>query len=60
MYGYSLFVCLPDGLSSSPSAGTGAVMRRPTLERYAREARFGGVDVLPIEGFGFFRFYSLR
>ncbi len=60
MYGYSLFICLPDGLSSSPSAGTGTVMRRPTLERYAREAGFGGVDVLPIEGFGFFRFYSLR
>ena len=27
MYGASIFVCLPDGLSSQPSVGTGTVMR---------------------------------
>jgi SAM-dependent methyltransferase len=60
MYGYSLFVCLPDSLSAPDSAGTGTVMRRATLERYAREAGFSTVDVLPGEDFGFFRCYLLR
>jgi SAM-dependent methyltransferase len=60
MYGFSLFVCLPDGMSSAPSAGTGTVMRPSTLRRYAREAGFSEVDVLPIDDFGFFRFYHLR
>jgi 2-polyprenyl-3-methyl-5-hydroxy-6-metoxy-1,4-benzoquinol methylase len=58
MYGYSLTCCLPDGLSSRPSVGTGTVMRPATLERYAREAGFAGVEVLPIEH-DFFRFYRL-
>ena len=60
MYGYSTLVCLPDGLSSPPSVGTGTVMRRSTLTDYATRAGFAGVDVLPIEGFSFFRFYRLR
>ncbi len=59
MYGFSLFICLPDGLSSSPSAGTGTVMRRPVLAGYATRAGFTDVTVLPIEDFGFFRFYRL-
>ena len=59
MYGFSLFICLPDGLASSPSAGTGTVMRRPVLTDYARRAGFAEVTVLPIEDFGFFRFYRL-
>jgi SAM-dependent methyltransferase len=59
MYGYSVTCCLPDGLSTRPSAGTGTVMRPATLERYAREAGFAGVDVLPVEH-DFFRFYRLR
>jgi SAM-dependent methyltransferase len=59
MYGYSLFVCLPDGLSAPGSAGTGTVMRPATLLGYAREAGFRDVEVLPISGFGFFRFYRL-
>jgi SAM-dependent methyltransferase len=60
MYGFSLLVCLPDGMSSQPSVGTGTVMRRSTLEGYAREAGFSGVDVLPIDDFGFWRFYQLH
>lgn len=59
MYGYSLFVCLPDGLSSTPSVGTGTVLRPATLRRYAREAGYSGVEVLPIDDFSFFRFYRL-
>ena len=57
MYAYSLFICLPDGMSHKPSAGTGTVMRPDTLR--ARAAGFDDIAVLPIEGFGFFRFYDL-
>lgn len=59
MYGYSLFVCLPDGMSSRPSAGTGTVMRPATLRRYALEAGFAGIEVLPVEDFSLLRFYRL-
>jgi SAM-dependent methyltransferase len=59
MYGFSLFVCLPDGMSSAPSVGTGTVMRPSTLQAYAVAAGFTGFEILPIEGFSFFRFYLL-
>jgi SAM-dependent methyltransferase len=59
MYGFSLTCCLPDGLSTRPSVGTGTVMRPPTLRRYAGLAGFAGVDVLPVDH-PFFRFYRLR
>ena len=59
MYGYSLTCCLPDGMSTRPSAATGTVMRPATLEEYARQAGFDGLDVLPVEH-DFFRFYRLR
>jgi 2-polyprenyl-3-methyl-5-hydroxy-6-metoxy-1,4-benzoquinol methylase len=58
MYGYSLFCCLPDGMSHQPSVGTGTVMRPATLEAYAREAGFAGIEILPMEN-EFFRFYRL-
>ncbi len=60
MYAYSLFICLPDSLSTPGSAGTGTVMRQPVLERYAAEAGFPSVERLPIEGFSDFRFYRLH
>ncbi|MFE7743484.1 class I SAM-dependent methyltransferase [Nocardia sp. NPDC057455] len=59
MYGFSLLICLPDGRAHPGSAATGTVMRRHTLRRYARDAGFTEVEVLPIDGFGFWRFYSL-
>jgi 2-polyprenyl-3-methyl-5-hydroxy-6-metoxy-1,4-benzoquinol methylase len=59
MYGYSTLICLPDGLSSTPSEGTGTVMRRAILTDYANRAGFTSVQVLPIEEFGFWRFYRL-
>ncbi|MDP3893873.1 MAG: SAM-dependent methyltransferase, partial [Nocardioides sp.] len=59
MYACSIFVCLPDGLSSSPSVGTGTVMRPDILRGYAADAGFDGLEVLPIEDFSFFRFYRL-
>ena len=60
MYGFSLFVCLPDGRSSEPSEATGTVMRRSTLEGYARRAGFAGAEVLDTGDFGLWRFYALR
>lgn len=59
MYGLSLFVCLPDGMSHEGSVGTGTVMRPGRLEAYAAEAGFGSVEVLPIEN-DLWRFYRLR
>ena len=59
MYGYSILMCLPDGLSTPGSVGTGTVMRPSTLDRYAREAGFAGTEILPIEGFATFRFTRL-
>lgn len=58
-YGFSITTCLPNGRVETPSAATGTVMRAPVLEKYAREAGFSGIDVLPIEN-DFFRFYRLR
>ena len=57
-YGYSLLVCLPDGMSHRPSVGTGTVMRPSTLRTYAQEAGFADIEVLPLEN-DFFRFYRL-
>ena len=42
MYGYSTLICLPDGLSSSPSAGTGTVMRRSAAHRVRHRGRVRG------------------
>ena len=59
MYTYSVLCCLPVGLAESPSVGTGTVMRADTLRRYAAEAGFTDVEVLPIEH-EVFRFYRLH
>jgi SAM-dependent methyltransferase len=58
-YGFSLMCCLPDGLSTPGSVGTGTVMRRSTLEGYARAAGFRGVEVLDDLDQEIFRFYRL-
>jgi 2-polyprenyl-3-methyl-5-hydroxy-6-metoxy-1,4-benzoquinol methylase len=59
MYTYSVLCCLPVGMSETPSAATGTVMRMETLRRYAREAGFAAVGVLPVEH-DFFRLYRLH
>jgi hypothetical protein len=38
-------------MAEQPSAGTGTVMRVDTLRRYAAEAGFCDIDILPIEIF---------
>lgn len=58
MYGMSLLICLPDGLSHEHSVGTGTVMRPATLRQYALAAGFSDVEILPIEH-ELFRFYRL-
>jgi 2-polyprenyl-3-methyl-5-hydroxy-6-metoxy-1,4-benzoquinol methylase len=58
MYTFSVLCCLPAGMSEQPSAGTGTVMRPATLRRYATEAGFRDVEILPIEH-DMFRFYRL-
>jgi 2-polyprenyl-3-methyl-5-hydroxy-6-metoxy-1,4-benzoquinol methylase len=59
-YCMSILHCLPVGMAEQPSAATGAVMRPDTLRRYAREAGFSEVEILPIEHNlrGFYRLVS--
>ena len=57
-YGFSIMVCLPDGMPHQPSAGNGTVMRPSTLGAYAREAGFALAEVLPLKN-DFFRFHDL-
>jgi 2-polyprenyl-3-methyl-5-hydroxy-6-metoxy-1,4-benzoquinol methylase len=59
MYGWSILHCLPVGRVEQPSAETGTAMRESTFRRYAEEAGFGSVEVLPIEH-DFWRFYRLE
>lgn len=59
MYGFSVLHCLPAGMAEQPSAGTGTVMRCCTFTRYAKQAGFRDIEVLPIEH-PLFRFYHLK
>ncbi|MFE7843631.1 methyltransferase domain-containing protein [Microbacterium sp. NPDC057407] len=59
MYGYSLFVCLPDSMSHPGSVATGTVIRPSILAGYAREAGFDGIETV-LDEFGFWRLYRLR
>jgi SAM-dependent methyltransferase len=57
-YGFSVLHCLPVGMQGSNPAGTGTVMRPDTVRRYASEAGFARVEILPIEE-KLWRFYLL-
>ena len=59
MYGWSILHCLPVSMAEPPAAGTGTVMRADVLRRYAEDAGFRSVDVLPIDHL-FFQFYRLN
>jgi SAM-dependent methyltransferase len=48
-YGWSVVACLPAAMGDPGTAATGAMLRRATLDRYAREAGFGSVQVLPLD-----------
>jgi SAM-dependent methyltransferase len=58
MYGFSIFVCLPDSMSHTGSVATGTVMRPSTMDSYAKQAGFTGAETLPIEA-DLWRFYRL-
>lgn len=59
MYGCSIVHCLAVCIADhEQSAATGTVMRTDTLRRYAADAGFASVEVLPIEN-DFWRFYRL-
>lgn len=57
-YGWSVVSCLPDAMGDPETAATGTVMRPATVRRYALEAGFRDVEVLPIET-DYWRFYRL-
>ena len=57
-YGFSILHCLPVGMVDKPSAETGAVMRPDTFRRYAAEAGFQQVEILPVDSETFY-FYRL-
>ena len=57
-YGWSVVSCLPAVMGDPGTAATGAVMRPATLGRYAREAGFRTVEVLPLRT-PTWRFYRL-
>lgn len=58
VYGWSLVSCLPGAMGDPQSAQTGAAIRPATVRRYALEAGFREVEILPIE-FELLRFYRL-
>jgi 2-polyprenyl-3-methyl-5-hydroxy-6-metoxy-1,4-benzoquinol methylase len=57
-YGWSVGACLPAVMGDPDTAATGAVMRPATLRRYALEAGFRELEVLPVEA-GMLRLYKL-
>jgi 2-polyprenyl-3-methyl-5-hydroxy-6-metoxy-1,4-benzoquinol methylase len=57
-YGWSVVACLPAVMGDPDTAATGAVMRPATLRRYALEAGFRELEVLPVEA-GMLRLYKL-
>ena len=58
VHAISVVACLPEAMGDPGSAATGAVMRAGTVRRYADEAGFREVEVLPIED-DELRFYRL-
>jgi 2-polyprenyl-3-methyl-5-hydroxy-6-metoxy-1,4-benzoquinol methylase len=58
-YGWSVLHCLPASMAEPGSAATGTVIRPDTVRRYAREAGFASVEVLPVDSVAF-RLYLLR
>jgi 2-polyprenyl-3-methyl-5-hydroxy-6-metoxy-1,4-benzoquinol methylase len=57
-YVASIMFCLPQSRAESPSVATGTAIRPKTMRRYAREAGFSKIKILPIENM-LWRFYQL-
>jgi SAM-dependent methyltransferase len=56
-YGWSVLTCLSSAMNGPGAEGTGTVLRRATLERYAREAGFSSIEDagVPHEAWTFWR-----
>src|SRR5918999_1232967 len=50
-YNFSVLMCLPQAMEYPNSAATGAAMTPSSFRKYAKEAGFSKVDMLPIEHF---------
>jgi 2-polyprenyl-3-methyl-5-hydroxy-6-metoxy-1,4-benzoquinol methylase len=59
LYGWSVLHCLSSAMDGPEPAGTGTAIRPATVRRYAAEAGFGQVEIVPIEH-DTWRFYRLR
>jgi hypothetical protein len=57
-YNFSVLHCLPQALVFPEAAGTGTVIKSSRLRKYAEDAGFSNVEVLPIDN-PQFRFYRL-
>jgi 2-polyprenyl-3-methyl-5-hydroxy-6-metoxy-1,4-benzoquinol methylase len=57
-YAWSVVACLPAVMGDPDTAATGAVMRPATLRRYASDAGFQGLEILPVNA-GMLRLYRL-
>ena len=57
-YNFSVLLCLPQSMEYPNSAATGAAMTPSSFRKYAKEAGFSKVDILPIEHF-MWQFYRL-
>ncbi len=57
-YNFSVLMCLPQSMEYPNSQGTGAAMTPSTFRKYAKDAGFSKVDILPVEHF-IWRFYRL-
>jgi 2-polyprenyl-3-methyl-5-hydroxy-6-metoxy-1,4-benzoquinol methylase len=58
LYNFSVLHCLPQAMAFPNAAGTGAVIKSSTVSKYADEAGFKSIAILPIEN-PQFRFYRL-
>jgi 2-polyprenyl-3-methyl-5-hydroxy-6-metoxy-1,4-benzoquinol methylase len=57
-YGWSALHCLPVAMVEADAAGTGTVIRPDTVRRYAHDAGFTTVTILPVRH-DIWRFYRL-
>jgi hypothetical protein len=58
-YNFSVLLCLPQSMAYPDSEATGAAMTPSTFKRYAKEAGFLKIDVLPVDHF-IWEFYRLE
>jgi len=58
-YAFSVLHCLPATMAESTAVASGTVLRAPTVRRWAEQAGFSSVEILPIEN-DFWQFYRLN